>query len=55
MAEFYLATKWFFLGFVAGLLTPIGCKFLTELAKEVKIAKQQWHNPHRRNSDEHAP
>jgi len=54
MTEFLIASRWFFYGFVAGLLTVPVVKFLTQLVKEYKIAKLEWHNPHRRNTDEHA-
>ncbi len=55
MRDFLLAFEWFFYGFVAGMLTVPVFKFLTQLLKEYKIAKLEWHNPHRRSNDEHAP
>jgi hypothetical protein len=54
MIEFLLLFKWFFYGFVTGLLTIPVYKFLTKFAEEAKIAKQQWNNPYRRDTDEHA-
>lgn len=43
MRDFLLALEWFFYGFVAGMLFRPIHMFLTQLVKEVKIAREQWH------------